>query len=97
MRTGRPITPIPIMVTTHERDMLAQWARRRTTAQAVALRARIIFDLWHGPVEYRGGAHAAGRPPDCLQMAPTLCEASDRGSGRCAAVGDSPYDSGCRE
>lgn len=41
MRTGRPITPL--MLTTPERDMLAQWARRRTTAQALALRARIIL------------------------------------------------------
>lgn len=41
MRRGRPTTPI--MLTTLERDMLEQWARRRTTAQALALRARIVL------------------------------------------------------
>jgi len=41
MRTGRPTTPT--MLTTDEREILAQWARRRTTAQALALRARIIL------------------------------------------------------
>lgn len=41
MRTGRPTTPT--MLTTDEREILAQWVRRRTTAQALALRARIIL------------------------------------------------------
>jgi transposase len=41
MRTGRPTTPT--MLTTDEREMLAQWVRRRTTAQSLALRARIIL------------------------------------------------------
>jgi FixJ family two-component response regulator len=41
MRTGRPTTPI--MLTPTERETLEQWARRRTTAQALAQRARIIL------------------------------------------------------
>ena len=41
MRLGRPLTPI--VLTTDERSALESWARRRTTAQAVALRARIVL------------------------------------------------------
>src|SRR4030095_9335881 len=41
MRTGRP-TP-PVVLTTEERETLEQWARRRTTAQALAQRARIVL------------------------------------------------------
>ncbi len=38
MRLGRPVTPI--VLTTEERETLERWARRPTTAQALALRAR---------------------------------------------------------
>jgi len=41
MRLGRPLTPI--VLTTDERSALEGWARRRTTAHALALRARIIL------------------------------------------------------
>ena len=41
MRTGRPTAPL--VLTMHERETLQQWARRPTTAQAVAHRARIIL------------------------------------------------------
>jgi transposase len=41
MRLGRPLTPI--VLTTDERAALDGWARRRTTAQALALRARIVL------------------------------------------------------
>lgn len=41
MRLGRPLTPV--VLTTEERTTLEGWARRRTTAQAVALRARIVL------------------------------------------------------
>ena len=46
MRTGRPTTPL--LLTTLERDTLAQWARRWTTAQALAQRARIILACGKG-------------------------------------------------
>ena len=41
MRIGRP-TP-PVVLTDHERETLQQWARRPTTAQALAQRARIVL------------------------------------------------------
>ena len=41
MRLGRPL--IPLVLTTDERSALDGWARRRTTAQALALRARIVL------------------------------------------------------
>lgn len=41
MRLGRPLTPI--VLTADERSTLEGWARRRTTAQALALRARIVL------------------------------------------------------
>jgi transposase len=41
MRTGRPM---PSLTLTHEeRETLERWARRRTTAQALALRARMVL------------------------------------------------------
>ena len=46
MRLGRPLTPI--VLTTDERSALQGWARRRTTAQAVALRARIVLRAAEG-------------------------------------------------
>lgn len=46
MRLGRPLTPI--VLTVDERTTLAGWARRRTTAQAVALRARIVLQAADG-------------------------------------------------
>ena len=41
MRTGRPIPPLTL--TAAERETLEHWARRPTTAQAVAQRARLIL------------------------------------------------------
>src|SRR6266478_6341017 len=41
MRLGRPVPPI--VLTTDERDTLERWTRRPTTAQAVALRARLVL------------------------------------------------------
>ena len=41
MRLGRPVPPI--VRTTDERDTLERWARRPTTAQALALRARLVL------------------------------------------------------
>ena len=41
MRTGRPL--IPLTLTVDERTTLEQWTRRQTTAQGLALRARIIL------------------------------------------------------
>jgi transposase len=41
MRTGRPMPPLSL--TDDERETLERWARRRTTAQALALRARMVL------------------------------------------------------
>jgi transposase len=41
MRLGRPVPPI--VLTTDERETLERWARRPTTAQAIALRARLVL------------------------------------------------------
>jgi transposase len=41
MRLGRPL--VPLELTTEEQTLLESWARRRTTAQALALRARILL------------------------------------------------------
>jgi transposase len=41
MRLGRPVPPI--VLTVDERETLERWARRPTTAQALALRARLVL------------------------------------------------------
>lgn len=46
MRLGRPLTPLTI--TSEESATLEGWARRRTTAQALALRARIVLQAASG-------------------------------------------------
>ena len=46
MRTGRP--KATLMLSTEQQDELESWARRRSTAQALALRARIILACAEG-------------------------------------------------
>ena len=46
MRLGRPVPPI--VLTTDERETLERWARRPTTAQAIALRARLVLQCAAG-------------------------------------------------
>ena len=46
MRTGRPIPPLS--VTEEQRSALENWARRPKTAQALAMRARIILACAEG-------------------------------------------------
>jgi hypothetical protein len=41
MPAGRPLTPITL--TDDERSTLSTWSRRPTTAQRIALRAKIIL------------------------------------------------------
>lgn len=43
---GRPKAPLTL--TTDERETLQRWARRRTTAQALALRSRIVLECADG-------------------------------------------------
>jgi hypothetical protein len=35
--------PVPLTLTSADREALERWTRRRTTAQALALRARIVL------------------------------------------------------
>ncbi len=46
MRTGRPIPPLTL--TEDERDTLERWARRPTTARALAERARLVLECAAG-------------------------------------------------
>lgn len=46
MRTGRPMAPLTL--TPEEQQTLQEWARRRKTAQALALRARMILAAAQG-------------------------------------------------
>jgi transposase len=46
MRTGRPIPELRL--SEEERQTLEQWVRRRSSAQALALRARIVLDCASG-------------------------------------------------
>src|SRR5206468_303802 len=46
MRTGRPIPPL--ILTEDERDTLERWARRPTTARALAERARLVLECAAG-------------------------------------------------
>src|SRR5689334_13003982 len=45
-RSGRP--KAELVLTDQERDQLRSWARRRTSAQALALRSRIVLGCAHG-------------------------------------------------
>lgn len=46
MRTGRPLQELAL--SENEREELARWTRRSSTAQALALRARIVLDCASG-------------------------------------------------
>jgi transposase len=46
MRTGRPIAPLSLAI--EERETLENWARRPTSAQALAQRARIVLECAAG-------------------------------------------------
>jgi hypothetical protein len=55
--------PVAIELTEDERCQLEAWSRRRTTAQALALRARIVLEAADGPnnteIAGRLGVHVA--------------------------------------
>ena len=63
MRLGRPL--VPLELTTEEQTRLESWARRRTTAQALALRARASY-VRVFLTQYTSGLQTPGaltRPP----------------------------------
>ena len=61
----RGIQPVRLDLTPEERATLARWTRRRSTAQALALRARIVLacvdrpDEAHGLLAEELGVHRA--------------------------------------
>jgi transposase len=59
-RTGRPKAVLE--VTDEERDQLQQWARRRKSAQALALRSRIVLGCAEGLDNKRVAARERVRP-----------------------------------
>src|SRR4029453_6325328 len=67
MRTGRP-TP-PVVLTSEERETLEQWARRPTTAQALAQRARIVLACAAGKTKGKIGTGAGATGSGLSQSA----------------------------
>lgn len=69
MRTGRPKTAL--VLTAEQREPLESLARRRTTAQALALRARIVLALAHALAGQKSRLESEQRRPDlaCLRFA----------------------------
>src|SRR4029450_9181424 len=61
MRTRRP--KATLMLSTEQQDELENWARRRSTAQELALRGRIILACAAGGETAGGAAHHAGSGP----------------------------------
>ena len=58
MSRGRPIPPLALDGA--ERETLEQWTRRPKTAQALALRARIVLACADGHSNTSGGRRVAG-------------------------------------
>ena len=52
----------PLVLTDDERQVLEGWARRRKTAQALALRSRIVLACADGAVGQRGRRRAGDIP-----------------------------------
>ena len=69
MRKGRPIPRLRLSPS--ERQTLEGWTRRRTSAQAVALRSRVILLAAAGRSNTEV-AHALRVGPYTLQVAPAL-------------------------
>jgi hypothetical protein len=67
MRTGRPMPPLTL--TAEEHDTLERWARRRTTAQAIALRARIVLASAAGKTNTAIAREKAGEEANRRQVA----------------------------
>jgi transposase len=59
-RTGRP--KAPLVLTSEERQVLAQWARRAKTAQALALRSKIVLACAEGTPNREVAARFAVTP-----------------------------------
>ena len=74
-----------LTLTVEENNRLVEWARRRTTAQALALRARIVLACAQGDDQYGGLAAFARDAANGRQVAPALCRAASGRIARCPA------------
>jgi hypothetical protein len=79
MRMGRPIPEL--VVAPQERSALQNWARRPKSAQALALRAKIILGVCRRQVEHRSGQPVSDHQANGRKMAGALCRTA---SGRVA-------------
>ena len=68
---GRPKAQINLSEA--EREQLQAWARRRTTAQALALRSRIVLECARPGTESGSGGSARGHAADGVEVAQSLC------------------------
>ena len=84
MRTGRPIAPL--RVTAEERERLQEWARRPKTAQALALRSRIVLECAAGQPNMVVAGKLGITHQTVGKMAPTLPGAEAGGLARRAAA-----------
>lgn len=66
-----------LTLTIEENQRLVEWARRRTTAQALALRARIVLACAQG-ASTEEVAQRAGHTAYSAQMASALCGSAAR-------------------
>src|SRR5215470_19980140 len=72
MRTGRPVAKIALSA--EVAGILEGYTQRRKTAQALALRARIVLGCAAGLSNKAGGARTGG-PANRREVAPALCRA----------------------
>ncbi len=96
-RTGR--MPCPgdapsqeLTLTAEEQATLTGWTRRPTTAQALALRARIVLGAAEGRSNKDDRGDAADHRADGRQVAPTVPRRAPRRSARRAAAGGAADD-----
>jgi hypothetical protein len=82
MRTGRPIAPLS--VTVEQRSTLENWVRRPKTAQALALRAKIILACAEGKPSGVVAHQVRVRQQTLPQAAAALCQRSFTSVGSCA-------------
>jgi hypothetical protein len=90
MRTGRPIAEIEL--SGDVAGILGGYTQRRKTAQALALRARIVLGCAAGLSNKSGGGTRAGERANGWQVAPALCRAWPRR----AAAGRPAQDRRCQ-
>ena len=85
-------TAVEITLSDEERSVLEAWTSRRKTAQALALRARIVLAA-AGSVDQRGDRRAGGGlASDGHEVAQPVRRAAAGGAARRAAAGSAADD-----